>query len=261
MKQYYKRNTIVSVLCLLMVFTSCRSIPVEDPDTSVETATDTLAAEESFSALMGAVENALISQNVNRDIDDRDWLMSEINTRADADQLMISMVFDALYFRNWDDDAKKSFLSSVIGNRIHEDPEGALNALRRDNLSELDYLLNQSLLLKESPWMVRDFFDERTEFSYWYLLYIGRSFDMQWQKQTVLPVMRSLIREDRITPVSYIWLNKPESLGSMESEIRSAGYPWNRLLHLLAMSRYIRAEVNRLYPQNSQDPRPEGMLF
>ena len=109
--------------------------------------------------------------------------------------------------------------------------------------------------------MVRDFFDERSEFSYWYLLYLTRSFEPAWQDDTVLTVMRSLIREDRITAASYIWLNRPETLGTMESEIIKAGYPWNRILHLLKMGRYIRSEVQRLFPGDSPDKRPVDMLF
>jgi hypothetical protein len=138
---------------------------------------------------------------------------------------------------------------------------GFVNAVRAESLDELDYLLKQSLLLKETPWMVRDFYDERSEFSYWYLLYMGRSFDNAWQQDRVLPAMRLLIREDRITAVSYIWRNKPASLGDMKAEVRASGYPWNKLLHLMAMGDYIRSELVRLFPEGSPDPREEGMLF
>ncbi len=255
-------KNILKLLCTTLVFLSCQTVPVEHMAEPSETLSVSNAAEECLSVILGSVETALSGTSViKRDIDDREWLMAEVNRRADADQLMISLVYEALYYRNWDDDERRSFIHSLLGTRIQDDPEGKLNAFRQDSFSELEYLIEHSRLLSDSPWMVRDFFDERSEFSYWYLLYLGRSFNGEWQKNKILPVLRDLIREDRITAASYIWLNKPESLGTMEGEIQNAGYPWNRGLHLLRMSRYIRAEVNRLYPEGSPDPRPETVLF
>lgn len=250
------------IASLLLTALSCRTLPEQETVLPVEYPEKPDEAEGAYRTIMAAVEAAGGTGPGNRDIDSRVWLMGSINTWADKDQLMVHMVYDALLYRNWDDDTRREFIELISGRSMPDDAEGgALNALRGEILAELDYLLEKSLLLKELPWMVRDFYDERSEFSYWYLLYIGRSFDGEWQRDTVLPAMRNLIREDRITAASYIWLNKPEALEGMKAEIRASGYPWNRILHLMAMGDYIRSEMQRLYPEGSPDQRPDGMLF
>ena len=257
----YKHCLLPGLLLLVsLIFFSCKTVVVENE--VVENSNKNRPASDAYEVIIASVEKARISRmSSQRNIDNREWLMELVNLWADADQLFISLIYDALYYRNWDDDTKRKFLSLIIGNKMPDDNSGILNEMRQESFKELDYLIRQSLLLKENPWMVRDFYDEKSEFSYWYLLYIARSYDKQWQQDTVIPVMRNLIREDRITAASYVWLNKPEVLGSMEYEISASGYPWNRCLHLLTMGRYIRSEIIRLYPAGSVDTRSESMLF
>ncbi|MBF9015586.1 MULTISPECIES: hypothetical protein [unclassified Oceanispirochaeta] len=234
----------ISLLPLLFFFYSCSTLPVETVSEKTEEPTEIVIQETTvyqglneFNGLLNLYKNAHISPE--RNIDNREWLMHQINYWADKDQLAVQRIYEDLLYRNWSDDEKSEYLNSAF--QILSDD-------RETILDDLAYLIDHSLLLQDMPWMVRDFYDERSEFSYWYLLYMGRSIYPFWLDGSVLPTMLKLIPEDRITAVTYLWMKNPENLIRMKSEIYNAGYPWSRLIYLMDMAEEINSQIETLMP-------------
>ena len=83
-------------------------------------------------------------------------------------------------------------------------------------------------------------------------MYISKSIDQQWVDSRILPVMIDLIPLDEITPVSYLWLKNPASLGEMNEEILFNGYPWTSLVHIIRINREIRKILDELSPKEEK---------
>lgn len=235
--EVFMRNFTTILLVSLTVF-SCATIPLENSGSALSPD----RPMESVEKASGEVEDLsiLFSDSLNpgsRDIDSREWLMTQVNFWADRDILCVQRIYEDLKYRSWSDDEKRQYIAAVLP---------PLQERREEVMEELSYLIGQSLLLQDMPWFVRDFYDERSEFSYWYLIYTGRAMDSSWLSSSVLPAMLRLIPEDRITAVSYLWLKTPGSLEGMESEVYLAGYPWTRLIYLLQIGDYCMSEIERL---------------
>ena len=152
MNALIKRLTTAFLLSTLFALISCQTVPEDTSRMPFETPGEEKTADQVSQAIMDTVSVLRSSDGeTRRDIDDRDWLMDEINRRADTDQLLVSLIYDALRYRGWDDVTRRTFLTFFIGESMADDGKGALNSLRIENRRELDYLLNQSLLLKDSP--------------------------------------------------------------------------------------------------------------
>jgi len=179
---------------------------------------------------------------IPRDIDDREWIMTYINQHADRDMLMVRIIYENLKYRNWSEEEKAEFLQRYY---YVEDGTagGQLIETRESVWDEISYLLRNSRLLVDSPWLVRDFYDSRSEYSYWYLLYLARLYYPFWIEDSILPALLALIPEDRVNGVTYLWLKSPDSLCSMKNEIIATGYPWNRILEMMDMNDYIRDQI------------------
>lgn len=234
----------ISLLPLLFFFYSCSTLPVETDSVKTEESTEIVIQETTvfqglneFNGLLNLYKKTHISPE--RDIDNREWMMHQINFWADKDQLAVQRIYEDLLYRHWSDDEKREYLSSAF--QILSDD-------RETILEDLAYLIEKSLLFKDMPWMVRDFYDERSEFSYWYLIYMGRSIYPFWLDDSVIPAMLKLIPEDRITAVTYLWMKNPDNLIRMKSEIYNAGYPWSRLIYLMDMAEAINSQIETLMP-------------
>ncbi|MDA3958108.1 hypothetical protein [Oceanispirochaeta sp.] len=157
---------------------------------------------------------------------------------------------------------KKEYLNHFI--TIDKDgvQDGLLIQKRNVIWEEISYLLDNSMLFLDTPWIVRDFYDERTEFNYWYLIYLARVRYPHWMEERILPGMLELIPEDRITGVSYLWIKNPDSLCSMENEIVTTGYPWNSLLYLMDLNTFLQKEIEIINPSESDFIlQNQGCLF
>lgn len=232
-------SKFLSILPLILIFFSCSTIPVENAEENTRSTTEIVVQKtsvyQSLKEFEGLMEGFSRSQTVSaRDIDNREWLMGQINFWADRDQLAVQRIYEDLLYRTWSEAEKGDYLDSVIPLLWNQ---------REMMLEDLAYLIDQSLLFRDLPWMVRDFYDERTEFSYWYIIYMGRSVYPFWLENSVLPEMLKLIPQDRITAVTYLWMKNPENLIKMKSEIYNAGYPWSRLIYLIEISEYINREI------------------
>ncbi|QEN07397.1 hypothetical protein EXM22_05105 [Oceanispirochaeta crateris] len=181
--------------------------------------------------------------NQSRNIDDREWLMAFINFSADRDQFLVQMIYENLKYRNWSPEEQSAYISHFISIDENGHDQGLLIDSRKKVWKELSYLLEHSVLLQDTPWMVRDFYDEQTEFNYWYLIYTAAMYDPQWMDPQILPFMLELIPEDRITAVTYLWIKSPQSLCSMESEINRTGFPWNKILYLMEMNTFLKNKL------------------
>jgi hypothetical protein len=234
----------LSILPLLFFLYSCSTLPLENTDmgtpSSPEIVIQKIAVYQGineFSELLNHYNNSYISDE--RDIDNRDWIIKQINFWADRDQLAVQRIYEDLQYRNWTDEEKSEYLNSTIPLLLED---------RESMLEDLAYLIDRSNLFQDMPWMVRDYYDERSEFSFWYLVYMGRTMYPFWLDESVLPAMLMLIPEDRLTAVTYLWMKNPENLSSMKLEIYNAGYPWSRLLYLLEMAETVNTEIERLLP-------------
>lgn len=234
----------LSILPFLLFLYSCSTLPLENTEMGPPSTPDIIIQKTSvyqgineFSELLNHYNNSYIFDE--RDIDNRDWMIKQINFWADRDQLGIQRIYEDLQYRGWNDEEKKEYLNSIIPHLLKD---------RESMLEDLAYLTDHSILFQDIPWMVRDYYDERSEFSFWYLVYMGRTIYPRWLDDSVLPAMLMLIPEDRITAVSYLWMKKPENLSSMKLEIYNAGYPWSRLLYLLEMAETVKGEIERLFP-------------
>ena len=189
--------------------------------------------------------------NIKRDIDNPEWIMDFVNLTAARDMLIIEELHRNLKYRKWSRGGKKKFLLSFTDPfKIMENPEGhpgILDNMRQEAYEEFLYLVQHSLLLQEYPWMVRSRFDEKSEFAYWYILYILRNIDPLWIDIAILPGMLKLIPLDEITPVTYLWLKNPQSLNSMDDEIAACGYPWTNLFHLIRINKELLNLVDQLF--------------
>ncbi len=248
-------KNFTSILLLSLIIFSCATIPEEKgtPSSPLQNPGNLNSVEKAtaeFDGFMSVFSSKYSSGS--RDIDSREWLMSQINFWADRDILSVQRIYEDLKYRGWTDDEKKTYLAKVLPSLLET---------RQKTLDDLSYLTGQSLVLRDMPWFVRDFFDERSEFSYWYLVYTARSMDSSWQQNTILPVMLRLIPEDRVTAVSYLWLKTPDSLSGMENEIYLAGYPWSRLINLLEISSFCREEAQRLLGSGEAAAFTGGSLF
>jgi len=182
-------------------------------------------------------------KEIPRDIDNREWLMSYINYCADRDRLIVQNIYENLKYRNWSIPEKSEYINHYYLLKDDGSFAGALMELRNSVWEEISYLLKNSHLLQDSPWMVRDFYDERSELNYWYLIYLARVYYPHRIENQIMPAMLTLIPEDRINGVSYLWLKSPDSLCKMKKEIIDTGYPWNELLSLIDINNFIQKQL------------------
>jgi hypothetical protein len=201
-------------------------------------------------------------ESITRDIDDPSWLMAYVSYLASKDLYIVESVQRYLKYSHWSSAEKKSFLEYYLQPGGENSP-GVLREFRMEMLQDMKYLVSYSNLLKDQPWMMRDFFDEKSEFSYWYVMYVINKSDPEWVENTILPAMLPLIAEDDITPVSYLWLKNPDSLQDMDQEILFSGYPWTLLFHMIRISKGLHMEVDELYQQENLKPEGygKGVLF
>ncbi len=266
------KNILNFSFILFLTLFSCRTPPPQAPSPvhTIESNMEKAPMEWSPAQCAGQI-HVLVEKMESlyapafRDIDNRKWLMDYVNFQADMDQLIVERIYENLKTRSWTEQEKKEFLSCFISRNSEEGASqskspGLLRIRRENYTKELEYITVHSLILKEMPWMIRDFFDEQSEFSYWYLLYQAHRIHPDFINRMVLPVMRKLIPEDRIKPVSYLWLKSPESLAEMSLEILKAGYPWNRLIYLLETGEFIRKEMAELEGEK-QKMEETGELF
>ncbi|MDC7233433.1 MAG: hypothetical protein PQJ58_09375 [Spirochaetales bacterium] len=237
------KKHILLLSCLLITVSCTTTVPVQNSsDTSVLPPAQIESASVSVTQSIHEFNSLLDTFNLynplpGRNIDNRDWLMQQINFWSDRDQIALQRIYEEIKYSAWDDDEKADFLKETFS---------ILSETRQRVLDDFAYLIDYSTLLNDTPWMVRDFYDERSEFSYWYLSYMGRAAYPYWLDSTVLPAMLRLIPDDRITAVTYLWLKNTDKLESMKTEIYNAGYPWSRLIYLLEMSGYLKRESVRL---------------
>ena len=243
------RYLIFSALAAVSLLTvsGCRSFygtrAVEPPDSSLKP----LAAVKEIELTVEMMDSAMGVRG--RNIDDPEWIMSYFNYLAGRDLYLIEEIHFNLKYSALSDTGKKEFLSHYLNPEI-----GELAILRSEMYEEVRYLVEYSEILKDIPWMLRSRFNEKSEFSYWYVMYVLKSINPLWVDSTILPVLLDLIPLDEITAVTYLWLKNPESMAEMDQEILLSGYPWTTLLHIKRIKSEIREIIQELYLEDEKPP-------
>ena len=259
-----------SLLALLFSFTACTTLSTETEEASglqvsvpVKPFTVENAIEEIESGVT-AIENLLLANT--RDIDNEEWLTLQVNLFASRDLYIIEKITTALKYSVWSDSEKKEFIEYFINPLFSPDNESSsalLQSKRIEILQEMSYLVQYSTLLSDIPWMMRSRFNEKSEFSYWYIMYICKNIDPLWVDSKILPGMLQLIPVDEITPVTYLWLKNPSSLDGMEQEILLSGYPWTNLTDIIRINGELIKLIEELYKSDEVKPGQyrEGALI
>ena len=259
-----------SLLGILFSFAACTTLSTEiEEDTGIQDAASVKPftvenAIEEIESGVTAIDNLLL--DTTRDIDSEEWLTLQVNLFASRDLYIIEKMTKALKFTNWSDSDKKAFIEYFINPLYGPDNESSpafLQNLRIEVLQEMTYLVQYSSLLSDIPWMMRSRFNEKSEFSFWYILYLCKNIDPFWVDDRILPGMLQLIPVDEITPVTYLWLKNPSSLDGMDQEILLSGYPWTSLADIIRINKELIQIIEELYKGNEVKPGQyrEGVLI
>ncbi len=258
------------LLIILFFLASCASLNTdinENKDLPELTPAEPFTVDNTIEEIQSGISaiDDLLSE-VSRDIDSVEWLTLRVNLFASRDLFIVEKITAALKFTNWSDSDKRKFIEYYINPHYGPDNESSpalLQKLRIEVLQEMSYLVQYSTLFSDTPWMIRSRFNEKSEFSYWYIIYICKNIDPFWVDNRILPGMLQLIPADEVTPVTYLWLKNPSSLGGMEQEILLSGYPWTSLADIIRINRELIQIIDELYKGAAVKPGQyrEGILI